>query len=53
MSGLVYKGIMWATMLGSISEVDSCTWWLTREESWPEALFGGKECETEDMLATT
>ena len=53
MAGLVCRGMMWATMLGSRSDLDSGTWWLRREESWSELLLDwAAQWETRDMFCS-
>ena len=40
-------------MLGRYSDLLSVTWWLRREEIWPELLFGWAQCEINDTFCTT
>ena len=55
MSGLLlFRGIiMWATMLGRSSALLSVTWWLRREESWPELMVDWAEWEIKLMFWKT
>ena len=53
MSGLLCRGMTWATMLGRRSDSLSVTWWLRKEESWPELLVDWAEWEMKLMFWKT